>query len=148
MNPDRKHDIFLSYARKDAALMQKVRDSLRSYDLSVWTDENIEPSTSDWIASIEEALRFSGCMIVILTPNVRTAEGVQNEMRLAIMQGVRIFPLMAGDPRASVSFLIAGTQWIDIRTDFVAGIQQIVVAVKRYVNSEESLPPPPLTPLG
>ncbi len=34
-----KHDVFLSYSRKDSAIMERLRNFLRSEGLLVWTDE-------------------------------------------------------------------------------------------------------------
>ena len=34
------HDLFLSYTRADAIIMQRIRDELTAEGLSVWTDED------------------------------------------------------------------------------------------------------------
>lgn len=86
------HHIFLSYSRKDAGLMHKVRDVLTSEGLSAWTDEGIDPGTPLWDTAIEAALKNSVCMVVILTPNAINAKGLRDEIHYAIIHNIRIFP--------------------------------------------------------
>jgi hypothetical protein len=67
MNEPIKHHIFLSYSRRDADIMHRVRDTLSDDGLTVWTDEGIEPGTPLWDRAVEDGLKSAGCMVVILS---------------------------------------------------------------------------------
>ncbi|GIL12989.1 MAG: hypothetical protein BroJett038_17090 [Chloroflexota bacterium] len=141
------YHIFLSYSRKDASLMRKVRDHLRAEELSVWTDEGIEPGTPLWDQAIETALANAGCMVVILTPNAINSKGLRDEIHYARIHGVYIFPLLAGgDARTSVPYTLSGTQWVDIRSDFPGGVAKIASTVRVHLRLDAPAAPLPEAP--
>lgn len=130
-----KYAIFLSYSRKDTQFMGQLRAALQSHQLTVWTDEGIEPGTPAWDAAIEEAMENSGCMVVILTPNTKHATGVRNEIHYANLHSIRIFTLLAaGEPKDAVPYILSGTQWVDIRENYDEGIQRLADAVRKHMN--------------
>ena len=131
------HHIFLSYARKDVTLMQRIKQTLIASGLSVWTDEGISPGTPLWDAAIEKALENAGCMVVILTPNVKDAGGVRAEIHYARIHDVLIFPVLAeGSEIDSVPWSLSGTQWIDIRSSkfFIPGILRLTDSIFQYLQ--------------
>lgn len=130
------HDVFLSYSRKDIQLMHRVRQSLIDGGLTtVWTDEGITPGTPSWDAAIEEALQTAQCMVVILTPNVKNAKGVRDEIHYANIHGIRIFPLLAaGTEQSAVPYSLSGTQWVDVRTDYDESIHKLVAGIQLFLN--------------
>lgn len=132
---DRLFDIFLSYSRKDFALMCVVRDHLREHGLRVWTDEDLAPGTPMWDAAIEDAMEQSGCMVILLTPNTRYSEGVRNEIHYAKIHSVHIFSLLAdGDEVQSIPYPIIGRQWVDIRNNHAEGVQKVVGAIRQHLG--------------
>ncbi|HRF95579.1 MAG TPA: toll/interleukin-1 receptor domain-containing protein, partial [Aggregatilineales bacterium] len=62
-----QHHVFLSYSRKDTAMMNRVRDNLRASGLTVWTDEGLEAGTPSWTRDIDNAIRNTGCLVVLLS---------------------------------------------------------------------------------
>jgi tRNA A-37 threonylcarbamoyl transferase component Bud32/uncharacterized integral membrane protein len=133
---DRLFDVFLSYSRKDYALMCSVRDQLIEHGLRVWTDESLVPGTPMWDAAIEDAMEQSGCMVIILTPNTKYAEGVRNEIHYAKIHSVHIFSLLAdGDEALSVPYPIIGRQWVDIRSSHVEGLQKVAGAIRQHLGN-------------
>src|SRR5262249_9184032 len=96
-----QHHVFLSYPREDTAMMERIRDDLRSKGLTVWTDENLKPGTSSWKDAIEKAIENAGCVVVILSPDAKQSEWVKKEIDYAVeVCDLRIFPvLVRGDKR-------------------------------------------------
>ncbi|MCB9450868.1 MAG: TIR domain-containing protein [Anaerolineaceae bacterium] len=140
--------VFLSYSRKDSAIMQQVRDKLREDNLPVWTDEKLEPGTRSWKESIENALESADCLVVILSPESKKSPWVREEMNYAEAQDVRIFPIMAvGDEKSSVPFGYITAQWIDIRnpSEFQRGMRLLSAGIRNYLGIEqrESIKPTP-----
>lgn len=134
MSQEIYHHIFLSYSRKDTDLMQRMRDDLRSSDLYVWTDENLEPGTRAWETSIARAIRNAGCMVVLLTPDSEQSEWVGRELAYAETLNVRIFPILArGSERDAVPFRLISHQWIDARRSYDHALDALVLALNHYL---------------
>ncbi|HUN10580.1 MAG TPA: TIR domain-containing protein [Aggregatilineales bacterium] len=139
---NRHHQVFISYAHEDKAIMQKVRSFLQKAGLKVWTDEEILPGTPYWDRDIEEAVAAVNCMVVILTPNAKTSDGVRTEINLARSNHIPIFPVVAlGDPNEYRFYHLAGTQQVDIRINYAEGINRLVKSISRMLDgiSENSL---------
>jgi hypothetical protein len=106
-----RHHIFLSYSRKDTAVMQQLRHDLNMAGLSIWTDEGIEPGTSSWKRAIESAILDAGCLVAILSPDASQSQWVRAELDFAELQGISIFPILArGEERTSIPFGFAASQ--------------------------------------
>jgi hypothetical protein len=111
-------DIFLSYSRRDAKLMRRVRADLRVGGFSVWTDESLKPGTPSWLDAIERAIRSSMCVIVLLSPDAKKSEWVEKELQAARLHRKQIIPLLArGDESLSMPMQINTMQYADIRSE-------------------------------
>ena len=51
--------VFLSYSRKDEAMMRRVKRRIEQAGLIVWIDEGIRPGTDDWKRAIEDGKRLN-----------------------------------------------------------------------------------------
>ncbi len=111
-------DIFLSYSRADAGAMRVVQETLRAADLSVWTDEGLEPGTQSWTAAIEEAIKQANAFVVLLSPAAKASVWVNREIGYAQLHRKPCYPLLlSGDEAAVVPLNLVGVQWIDARQD-------------------------------
>ncbi len=134
-----QHHVFLSYSHRDTLIMARVRDYLRTEGLKVWTDEGITPGTPQWDQAIELALRNTGSMVVILTPNVINSDGVRNEIHYATIHKVQIFPLLAGgDESSSIPYTLAGRQFADVRSQYDVGMASLTQSVCKHVGVESA----------
>jgi signal recognition particle receptor subunit beta len=125
--------IFLSYGREDIEIMHRVRDSLQTEGLDVWTDESLTPGTQSWQQEIEHAIERSLCTVVILTPNSKQSRWVREELNYAELQDVRIFPILArGTERTSIPFGFITAQRVDIRrdNDYSAELQKLIFTIR------------------
>jgi len=138
------HHVFLSYSRKDTALMQRIRDDLRAHQITVWTDEALTPGTDSWNREIEEAIHETKCVVVILSPDSKQSEWVSRELAYARSRqpAHRIFPVLArGSETDAVPIELIRTQRIDFRTDYPAAIQQLVDSINKHLNDLANPPP-------
>lgn len=135
-----QHHVFISYSRNDKAVMQQVRDDLEAAGLNVWTDEGIEVGTISWKEAIEQAIRNSETMVVLMSPSSNDSTWVQREIDYAEVQNVQILPLLIkGAPEASVPFALVGAQYVDVRHDYTGQIQTLIRRLKRYLNRNSSV---------
>ncbi len=122
-----KCDVFLSYSRKDRDLMRVVRKTLETHKILVWSDENLEPGSPSWHNDIQNAIENARSVVAILSPDAKDSEWVNEELNYAKIRKVRIFTvLVRGDESNAIPFGMTGVQWIDMRTDYTEGIQEIV----------------------
>lgn len=129
----RTHDIFLSYSRKDARVMRRLFADLKAAGFTMWTDEDLTPGAPSWMQAIETAIRSSGCMVVIMTPDAKKSPWVERELTHASAFGIPIFPLLArGDEKSSVPLILSSHQWADIRRerDYRMSTRKLMRAVR------------------
>jgi|GEM_PF-1663902 len=135
-----RYHIFLSYISKDADVMWRVFNDLRTEGLTVWIDQtNLEPGTLAWDRAIEEAIVNSDCLVVILSPGARKSEWVREELHYAKQLGKRIFPLLAsGEAQDAIPFGFSTAQWTDIRDDkhYHDGILKLIDTLCRQIGIE------------
>lgn len=112
------HHIFLSYSRKDADFMLRLKASFAEANLTVWTDEGIDPGTANWKRAIQGAILDAGCLICVLSPDSAESRWVQEELDFAELQEVPIFlVLVRGDEKTAIPFGFSTHQWVDLRSE-------------------------------
>jgi len=94
--PKYQFDVFLSYSRKDEEFGKRLEEALESYTLpkavsaralsrkrlNVFRDKkDLVPTDSDYYKSIEGYLKLSRYLIVVCSPNARSSEYVNQEIR-------------------------------------------------------------------
>jgi hypothetical protein len=94
-----KHDVFLSYPHDDVnyAWVTEFVERLRQYGVTVWLDtEEIQPG--DFIGdAIEDGLRNSDLIVVILGQEGARSPGFFFELGAAVGMGKRVIPIVPGD---------------------------------------------------
>jgi WD40 repeat protein len=114
--PKYQFDVFLSYSRKDEEFGKRLEEALESYTLpkavsaralstkrlNVFRDKkDLVPTDSDYYKSIEGYLKLSRYLIVVCSPNARSSEYVNQEIR-AYLQSHKanqiIAVLLSGKP--------------------------------------------------
>lgn len=115
--------IFISYARKDSEYVYTLAKELRRIGLDIWIDQDIEPG-SNWDKTIEEALRDSEKMLLIVSPASMLSENVQDEWSYFLEEGKPVFPFIHQD--CEMSFRLRRRQYITSTEDLLSDIARIV----------------------
>lgn len=128
--------IFLSYSRRDNTLMNRVRDDFRQNSLGVWVDaEGLEPGTPAWERAISVAVRQSGCIVVLLSPDAEQSVWVGRELAMAETLNKRIFPILVrGSENDAIPFRLMTHQWIDARHNYNDALQKLVASIRKHLN--------------
>lgn len=87
-------DVFLSYAREDREVVQRVAGALESKGWTVWWDRNIIAGHA-FDEVIERELHGAKCIIVFWSKNSVESEWVKNEAAFAAEQGKLVPALIA-----------------------------------------------------
>jgi hypothetical protein len=76
--------VFLSYARSDRDLVEKIRHELSEAGLKVWDpDQNILPG-SNWPAELQAALDSASALVVFISPDAMASRSVSHEIEYAL----------------------------------------------------------------
>ena len=76
-------DVFLSYARKDLAFVDRLVPDLESRGHVVWRDVSDLAGGDTWRAGISEAIRRSDVVIVVVSPDSARSRNVAKELSVA-----------------------------------------------------------------
>ncbi len=139
------HHVFLSYSRQDYHAMLQVHNFLVYEGLHVWVDKRgIEPGDQSWKLEIENGIKHSGCLVILLSPDAAKSKWVREELDFAQAQGKKVFPvLVKGDETNAIPFGLTTTQRIDMRLG-LSEIPPMIKSIRSHLGIPE--PPPPAPP--
>lgn len=101
--------IFISYSKQNRQYARALTQSLLDHGFDVWIDERIDYGEIWWDV-IVEAIKASGAVIVIMTPESRASRWVQREIVLADNEGKPTFPILLAGENFPIFVL---TQYLD-----------------------------------
>ena len=108
--------IFVSYARRDLALVDSIVENMEAAGIGVWIDrEDIKPGKT-WRVQIVEAIATCDAFVLMLSSNSAASDNVRKEIDLAQDTGCPIF-IMRLDPvklPAEMLYQLVGLQHIDL----------------------------------
>src|SRR5262245_48032826 len=114
-----QHHIFLSYSRKDKEIMLRIYNDLRVEGLDVWMDNELKVGTPEWERDIEDAIKNTGGVVVLLSPDSYASEWVGREIAFADEFDKRIFPvLVSGNAKTSVPIRLVKHNRVDTQKDY------------------------------
>ena len=132
-------EIFLSYSRRDSHVMRRLRNDLRRYGFTVWTDEGLMPGTKSWQCAIKQALEEASCLVVILSPDAQQSKWVEIVVTHAEEVGLPIFQVLArGTEQTAILFSLQQAQRVDIRDEYQQVTLQLVPALRRHLQRGQS----------
>ena len=86
--------IFISYAREDRAIALRIEKELRKAKRKGWLDASNILGGQNWRDEIDQAIRTSRAVILILSPAASKSEYVTYEWAYALGVGKRVVPLL------------------------------------------------------
>jgi hypothetical protein len=139
-----RQDVFISYSRRDKAVMRIIREALIAAGYTVWSDESLEPGSPSWKHDVQQAIEGTGCVVALLSPDAKESEWVSEELNYARIHKRRMFTvLVRGDESNAIPLGMTGMQWVDMRLDYEEGmkelmqqsaLEQLIAAVKDYLG--------------
>jgi hypothetical protein len=107
--------IFISYSRKDTTFVEKLVKDLKNAGLDVWYDLSSIHGGTRWRIEIENAIRNSQFVIVVLSPDSADSEWVEREFLFASNLKRKIIPLMCRSCDLPLNYL--DLNYIDMRRE-------------------------------
>ena len=109
--------IFVSYSRRDLALVDSIVEKLEAAGMGVWIDrENIKPGKT-WRVQIVEAIATCDAFVLMLSSNSAASDNVRREIDLAQDAGCAVF-IVKLDPvklPAEILYQLVGLQHIELQ---------------------------------
>jgi hypothetical protein len=126
--------VFLSYSHQDHDIVLRLQTDLRTQGIHIWVDhEDIKPGTRDWEVAVRNAIRQAHAVVLIASPNSRQSLYVNDELSIADMYKLPIYPIWAAGEQwmEAIPLGWGKTQYIDARgTSFENGVQQLVAVLR------------------
>jgi hypothetical protein len=108
--------IFISHASEDKRRARMIAGILRRQGWEPWIDESSIVGGSSWAASIQQALKASSVVVLLITANSVAKEWVLDEIVSARNLRVPIVPAVLEDVRLpdELRFMLQRTQFVNI----------------------------------
>ncbi|HEY3254142.1 MAG TPA: TIR domain-containing protein, partial [Polyangiaceae bacterium] len=124
-------DLFISYSRKEAELVERLTAALKREGCEVWLDQGAirpaEPFMKAILAGIEAAQAF----VFVISSHSLASTVCEQELEHACKRGKRLIPILASDPESSqIPAALSPLHWISFRTDaeFDASVRSLLSA--------------------
>ncbi len=86
-------DLMISYSRIDQIFVKRLAAQLQQHGLEVWVDYHRIDYGTEWRNVIENGIKSSNALIVVLSPDWHRSKICNEELRIALGAGKRIFPV-------------------------------------------------------
>src|SRR5262245_58499202 len=110
-----KASVFISYAREDEPLVERLAITLRTHGREVWVDTTDIRGTEEWERAVNAGIESSDAVAFVLSTDFLDSEQCRRELEYAVHNGKRLVPLLAEavDP-SDVAPELARLNWIDL----------------------------------
>ena len=96
-DPQARSNVFLSYSRKDRALVEPLFAQLEAAGINILRDTDDILPTEEWRVRLEELIVEADQVVFALTPHSATSEVCQWEVSLAEELNKRIAPVVMAE---------------------------------------------------
>ncbi|HSC64711.1 MAG TPA: toll/interleukin-1 receptor domain-containing protein [Caldimonas sp.] len=109
------HDAFLSHAFADAATAQRLCALLEAGGMRCWIAPRDIAAGRHYAEVIDDALRQSRGIVLLMSPAGMASEHVLRELERAVHYRLRVLPVRLAplEPLGAFSYLLSGCQWTD-----------------------------------
>ena len=111
----KKYDVFISYSRKDKAIVDEIRQLLDANSITYWLDTEKIRMGSEFMGDIVDAIEKSDLVLFISSVNSNASHNVAKEISIADKFKKTILPVRIDDaPYSSViEYDLIGVDYID-----------------------------------
>jgi HJR/Mrr/RecB family endonuclease len=132
-----KYKVFISYSSKDKPFVKWLVEILNNAGISVWYDQE-EVRVGDSIQKkIEEGLRASSFLIIVLSRSSLESKWVQYELNSALMysaqkSGIKILPVLIES--VQIPSDISSFRYVDFTTDMQGAIAKLIRTIRQEIR--------------
>ncbi len=146
-----KKKVFLSYAREDSKVAQKLCKDLENAGVAVWMDSKDILPGEKWKARIVRAIKESSYFLILLSSHSDKKRGfVQKELKIALelldespQFQIFIIPIRL-DKFTPSDEKLQELQWIDLFPSYKDSLDKILNVITENNEKDEKQPLPPI----
>lgn len=119
--------VYICYSRADELFALELATALRQADVNVWFDQiDVEPE-DDWDYAVSKAVKRSGMMLYIMSPNATVDNELQQEANAFMESGKILIPLLHEPCENSIQNMIIPP--INFAEDFESGLDILLDSI-------------------
>ncbi len=124
--------VFISHSGQDKPFVRRLVADLHQADLKVWIDERELKVGDSIVANIEEGLKDTDYLVIVLSEHSVQSQWVRAELNAALMDqlsggGTVVLPVRIDD--CEIPPLLNSRVYADFRSDYAAGLAQLLTAL-------------------
>ena len=131
--------VFISYAREDARLAQRLADQLRAKGFEPWLDVEEVQAGENWARAAGRALESSDVIIALVSKNFSRSPRTQREWDFAIgsrKHAGRVLPVLTpGTPVDAVPWIAKHIQHVKADADWEKTSDRVVEALRHFAGA-------------
>ncbi|MET0087134.1 MAG: toll/interleukin-1 receptor domain-containing protein [Sedimenticola sp.] len=135
MNESTSYDVFLCHNSNDKDLVRIIHEELVKLDITPWLDEKVLPPGKPWQTELEASIASINSAAVFIGEN-DFGPWQQHEIRAFLSEftdrDCPVIPVILPTARnvPELPIFLKQMTWIDLRKDFLAGIQRLADSIK------------------
>lgn len=86
--------VFISYKHENESFIKALKEHIQSAGFDVWIDKDLLRAGEDWRQEIDNAIKASFCLVVVMSPGAFESQYVTYEWAYALGIGLRVLPLV------------------------------------------------------
>ncbi len=141
VKPELGDHVFIAYNHDDREYVLRLAEDLKRQEFKVWMDDQIGKGER-WWGVIEKAIRTCAAFVVVMTPEAKDSDFVQNECLLAMKYKKDIFPLRL---RGEIFSILLNRQITDVRDGRLPSesfYSKLLALTPRQSRQSENIAPP------
>jgi tetratricopeptide (TPR) repeat protein len=137
---ERRWDVFMSYTRDDTEIAHTLSQAMENRGFRVWFDAKLGPGEP--LNAIDDALRSSGAVLVLLSASSLSSQWVSSEVAAAlhVLPAESVFPIAVGDVDVrTLPEWLSVRQWLHVRDgeQVDALMEQLVPALETALGDRQ-----------
>ena len=107
--------VFVSHAKEDAAVAERIAGFLESRGLSCWIAPRDVPGGMEYGAAILQGIEESAVLLLVLSEQSNESQFVHREVERAVSKAKPILPIRIREiaPSGALEFFLSQAQWVD-----------------------------------
>jgi hypothetical protein len=107
--------VFVSHAKEDAAVAERIAAFLESRGLSCWIAPRDVPGGMEYGAAILQGIEESAVLLLVLSERSNESQFVHREVERAVSKAKPVLPIRIREiaPSGALEFFLSQAQWVD-----------------------------------
>lgn len=129
--------VFVSYKHENDSFIKQLKERILAAGFDVWIDKDLLRAGEDWRQEIDNAIKASFCLVVVMSPGAFESQYVTYEWAYALGIGLRVLPVMV--TATQMHPRMETIQYIDFTDHFNPPWERLVQRIKEIADGGVSI---------